>query len=193
MRVALPRRSRASRGLCPSATSMSRWNRSSSSMSASCRPLRKVRASLDHTPMTSLLLRGAQDLRNRRGHLVPPLPLGLELPASFRGDGVDARAPPGVRHLPRGGNQAALRHPVQRRIQRARLHAQHIVGHLLDIRRNRESMVGTTPENFQYQQVERALQFGFGHDTDIYYRHLYNEKVKSRCSELWRDPTTAPG
>src|SRR5579864_3302307 len=94
----------------------------------------------------------------------------------FAGGGqfVDAGPAAGVFLDPLGANPARFLHPVQRRVERTFLGAQHFAGGAGD---GRHDGVAVKPrpsrQDFQYQQIERTLQsIGLGHIQMSLYRYL---------------------
>jgi hypothetical protein len=59
---------------------------------------------------------------------------------------------------PFGVDPAARFEPLQRRIERAVIHEQHVLRLLLDVAGDRLAVARSPDEGFQDQQVERALQ-----------------------------------
>jgi hypothetical protein len=72
---------------------------------------------------------------------------------------------------------------MQRRVEGTCLYAKDLVRRLLDVGRNRESVVRATPENLHHEEFQRALKVVcFGHDIDLYYRHRYEAFPPRRSS-----------
>jgi hypothetical protein len=99
---------------------------------------------------------------------VVPAGLGFgQAPAAPGGERIDAGAARRVGDFPFGLEQPGLGQPVQRRIERAFLDPQHVVGGLLDEGGDGEPVIGAAPKHFQDQQFERALEVvGAGHSID---------------------------
>ena len=81
----------------------------------------------------------------------------LELLPAGLGQRVEAGAPVGLGRAPLGGDPALMLQAVQRRIERALLHAQQFVRDLLDALRDRPAVHRLERDRPQDQQVERAL------------------------------------
>src|SRR5215469_7329320 len=112
MRVRFPRRIRASRGVCPRAASIARWNSSSSWISALWRLPRNVFFSLDQAPMIPPLRR-TQHLGHRGGDGMPFFLFSLELLAALGCQLIEPRTAAGFGDAPLGFEKPRFRHAVQ--------------------------------------------------------------------------------
>ena len=99
-----------------------------------------------------------QHLTQRRYHRAPARLLCLELPPARRRRLVDSRGACS-RWSPTGSDPTRLFHPVQRRIERAFLHAQDVIRHPYDVRRNLVSVLrSAVRQYFQNQQRKGTLK-----------------------------------
>src|ERR1700678_258237 len=103
-------------------------------------------------------LRLPQHAIHSLGHRLPLRLLGGELLFALRGQLVDARATPRILRHPRRAHPARLFHAVQRWIERAFLHAQHVARPLANRRHDRVAVQPPMPpQRLHHQQVQRAL------------------------------------
>lgn len=108
--------------------------------------------------------------------------LFLELAPPRLGEAIVFGAPAILRLTPVGTQPSRLFHAVQRRKQRPRLHLERAAGNLPDTARNSQAMHRLERENFQDQNVERALQKARGRGggssrTDILYEEYAAAKL----------------
>src|ERR671937_302356 len=127
------------------------WSRSSSA--------RLRREELKSLPrnMGSLLNRGTEDAADSVSQLVPLARFDLELLAALRGQVIELRAPVVLRRAFIERNPTTLDQAVQRRIERALLHCEHMIRAVLDRFGNRMPVSRSSSEGPQNQQVQRAL------------------------------------
>ena len=77
---------------------------------------------------------------------------------TFAGDRVVAGAPLRGRELPFRLHPALHLHHLECRVERAFLHAQHVVGESLDVLRDRVPVHGVDGQRLEHQHCERAWQ-----------------------------------
>jgi len=77
-----------------------------------------------------------ENLRHRAGHALPLLGFVFQLAAASAGETVELGLTIVVGGAPFGGDPAGGFEPLQRRIERALVHAQHVVGDLLNALRD---------------------------------------------------------
>src|ERR1017187_2811686 len=156
-----PKARRASAGSRPCSIASAMWDWSSSSISR-----------LKPSPRTTFRMRDHNDISHRPQHpsyrgsdRLPARFFGAELFLASRRQLVNAGPPSCVSGDPLGANPAGFLHPVQRRIERTFLGAEHIAGPILDGGHNGIAVeFGAPRENLQNQQIERALErIGFWH------------------------------
>src|SRR5215475_138713 len=168
--------SRASSRLIPrlmfSSVSISRWKRSSRSISPSVRlilnSVRRLRVRLFGIPWSPLpcQLTGLHNLIDRRRQPLPIRGLFVELFAPGARQLVILRLAIVFGTAPFRRDPALVFQPVQRRIERALVDVQHARGRLLYPLRDAPAMHRLQRERLQNQHVERALQeigLRFGH------------------------------
>src|SRR5215475_9777627 len=94
-----------------------------------------------------------------RRHRFPARFFHAQLLPARRRQFVDSSTPPGLFRNPFGANPARLFHAVQGRVEGALLHPKYLGGNVLNGGHNGVAMEARPPgENFENQQIERALQ-----------------------------------
>src|SRR4029453_8544911 len=150
-----PNAFRASAGSRPSAIASSMWDWSSSSISRMTRPSRRTLVQRDHHDMSH----GPEHAIDGGGDRLPARLLAGQLFLARRGQFVHARPPSGVLRNPCCPNPPAFLHAVQRRVERAFLHPEHVAGRFLDRGHERVAVQSWAPrEKLQDQEIERALE-----------------------------------
>src|SRR5271168_4972303 len=156
----------ASAGVMParifSSTSISRWERTSWSRSASTRRVknklrRKLRA-FTRSGMFGTSLRCFQCLADRQGNAAPALGLGFQLFLTRLREAVVFGAAIVLGFSPKCCNPIFFFHDEQRGKERAWLNHKSAAGELLDTARNSQSVHLAGAEGFQNQQVQSPLQ-----------------------------------
>src|SRR5215467_1386599 len=99
-----------------------------------------------------------QHLRHRGRQLVPRLFLHFQLTPPGLREFVVFRSPVVFRRSPARLDPPAPLQPVQRRIQRALLHAQHVARNLLDALGNGPAMLRLQCQRSQNQQIQSSLR-----------------------------------
>src|SRR5262245_6021648 len=142
-----PRRSR-------SADSIARWksiSRRTSSLKR--RPLRSRCTRRAHFMTMAILAErpsrlcfGSQHARDRASHSFPVLGFHRELPFAALGQAVELRLAVVLGRAPLGRNPALLFEPVERRIERTLVDAEHVLRDLLQPLRDAPAVLGTEPE-----------------------------------------------
>src|ERR1051326_2807213 len=102
-------------------------------------------------------LRRAHHEVDRARQPVPVRELGVEAPAARRGQRVELRLAPAVGRAPLGFDPPLLLERVERRVERSLLHLQLVFRDLLDALRDRPAMLRLERDDFQNEEVERAL------------------------------------
>src|SRR5262249_8243898 len=95
---------------------------------------------------------------NRFRQAAPVRDLAIEPRASLPREAVDLRGAAGVRFRPRRREQAAVREPVERRIERPLWYLEQRARNLSNALRDRVAMERLARQHFQDEHVERALQ-----------------------------------
>jgi putative transposase len=108
----------------------------------------------DRSPRASA---GVEHLADGGNDATPLALFGGELPAAVGSQRI-ALHPAGLLGRPFAGNPALLLEPMQRRKQRARLHAEGPAGQLTDAIGNGNTMERSQLQGPQYEQIERATQ-----------------------------------
>src|SRR5688500_9527738 len=103
-------------------------------------------------------LGGPKNAGDGAGELVPAFLLGLELAATRASQLRELRALVVLRKPPLGADPPPPLDPVERRIERAFLNAQHVVRHLHDPLPDPEPVQRPDRDGLEDQHVERALQ-----------------------------------
>src|SRR5438093_1693727 len=106
----------------------------------------------------SLLCRGSKDTGNGSSQLVPPAGFDGELFATPGGQAVELGAPVVLGGPVVERNPSSFDQPMQRRVQGALLHLEHILGAALDGLGDCMAVSGSQPQRAEDQQVQRALQ-----------------------------------
>src|SRR5262249_51340694 len=88
---------------------------------------------------------------------LPAVAFGFELCPPFPRQAIELGLTPGLGLLPVSRQQAAVSEPVQRRIKRALRNLNYAARHLLEALRDRIPVNRTERNNFQNQQIQRAL------------------------------------
>src|SRR6185436_18027793 len=97
------------------------------------------------------------DRGDRRGQAVPVGRLALEVPPARPRQRVVFRPSVVLADLPLGGDPAFLFELVQRRVERAVAHLQHVAGDLLEALADRPGVERLEREDLEDQEVEGAL------------------------------------
>src|SRR5262245_63982515 len=146
----------------PARISISRWNDSSSSKSASARRRLRRGCSLagsasSHRLRCTLHLLQANDAADGRGQPPPLFGLLFELPTARSGERIKLGAATEFARLPLGPDPALLLELVQRRVQRSIAHPQLVAGDLAQSLTDRPAVERFERQNLEEQQVEGAL------------------------------------
>src|SRR5215472_2359300 len=145
----------ASSGSRPWATASSRWDCSSSSISSVSRLMRNRFVNLRKIDTSGL----PEDAIHGGRHSSPPRFFHAQLILAGGGHFVDAGAPAILLGDPLGANPAGLFHAVESWIKGTFLHAEDVGRNVLNGGHDRVAVqAGTAGEDFEDQQVERALQ-----------------------------------
>src|SRR5688500_7781168 len=102
--------------------------------------------------------RRLQDRCERAGKALPAIALFGELLSSCGGERVDLCAAPLWRLLPVGLDEAALLEAIQRGGERTGVHLQYVARDGLDPETQVVTVGRLSPEELEYNQVERSLQ-----------------------------------
>src|SRR5215469_4012910 len=138
---------------CSSSMRSVTWKRSSRSRSRSRRPGRMaLRSRPSH-------LRIAQNLANARRQPYPAFLFFGELFAAERRERIEARLAILLGHAPFRAYPTGLLHAMQRRVERALLDTQQLIGNKMDVGGNGVAEHALLPAQcFENQQHQRALQ-----------------------------------
>src|SRR5215469_2742260 len=150
-----PNARRASLGSRPEATASSMCDCNSSSISRFKRSPRTAFEIRDHKDMSCL----PENPVDCQADGQPARLFGAELFLAGGGQFVDACAATRVLLDPLGANPARFLHPIQRRVERTFLGAQHFAGGACDCSHDGVAVEPRAPrQDFEYQQIERTLQ-----------------------------------
>src|SRR5437588_6681345 len=105
-----------------------------------------------------LLIRLIQDQAHGAGERLPLGVLAGKLFASQRREAIVAGALPFVGQVPRSRDPSFRLQPVERRVERAGLYLQQVLGSPLDMFGNSVTMTRSCEQRAEDQQIERALQ-----------------------------------
>src|SRR6266545_4410929 len=117
-------------------------------------PVRQSPTAVTATPWP---LYGSDNQRDGGGEPFPRRGFPVELFAAGPGELVVLRPPVLIRHAPLGFDPALVLEALQRGIQRALLHQQHVVGQLPDAPGDRPAVHRLERERFENEEIERPL------------------------------------